>query len=131
MLRTLRRSVMGAAGLALLLAGCSPTPLLEGLPASVGGLPSDAPARPATPHTYPAVHDMPPPRATKPMTDEEQAKAEKDLRAAGDRTTGRREPGDGVDPDAPKKGTPAAKKKPKAGKDGGTDSANTGAKTNP
>jgi hypothetical protein len=130
MLRTLRRSVLGAAGLGLLLAGCSPAPLMERLPESMGGLPANAPARPTTAYQYPAVHDMPPPRATKPMTDEEQVKAEKDLRAARDRTAGSRQADDDA-ADAPKKGAPAAKKKPKTGIDGGTDSANTGAKTNP
>ena len=121
---------MGAAGLAFLLAGCSVAPTLERLPASMGGLPADAPAKPAAPKAFPAVHDMPPPRADTPMTDEEQLKAEKALRAAGDRTAGKRQPDDD-DADAPKKATPGAKKKPKPAKDSGTDSPNTGAKTNP
>ena len=49
------------------------------------GLPKDAPARPVTPYQYPAVHDMPPPRASAPMTDEEQFKLEKELRIVRDR----------------------------------------------
>jgi hypothetical protein len=49
------------------------------------GLPKDAPARPLTPYPYPAVHDMPPPRASAPMNDEEQLKLEKELRTVRDR----------------------------------------------
>jgi hypothetical protein len=49
------------------------------------GVPAGAPARPATPYQYPAVHDMPPPRATAPMNDEEQFRLEKELQAVRDR----------------------------------------------
>ena len=45
------------------LSGCAPGPMIDRLPADVGGLPAGAPARPATPYQYPAVHDMPPARA--------------------------------------------------------------------
>jgi hypothetical protein len=130
MLRAFARSVLGAAGLALVLAGCSPAPLLGKLPESMGGLPANAPARPTTAYEYPAVHDMPPPRATQPMSDADQIKMERDLSAARDRQASSKE-ANADDADKPKKAAPAAKKKPKAGKDGGPDSANTGAKTNP
>jgi hypothetical protein len=69
----------------LAFAGCSAGPVLEQLPASVGGLPEDAPAAPKAPYQYPAVHDLPPPRSTHPMTDEDLLKAEDTLRAARDR----------------------------------------------
>jgi hypothetical protein len=138
MLRVSRRSVMGAAGLAFLLAGCSTAPTMERLPESLGGLPANAPARPATPHEYPAVHDMPPPRADKPMTDEEQLKTEKALTSARDHLEGTRKAGDDDDdaskenkPAKPKKGAPAVKKKPAASKDSGTSGTDAGAKTNP
>lgn len=104
-------------GLALTLAGCSPGPLVDRVPESLGGLPAGAPARPTTPYQYPAVHDMPPPRATKPMTEEELYQAEKSLRAVRDRQEAR------TAADRP----PETKKKPAAPISG----QNTGAKANP
>jgi hypothetical protein len=110
---------------------------MERLPESLGGLPANAPARPATPLGYPAVHDMPPPRADKPMTDQEQLQTEKALTSARDRLEGTKEAGDDDDtskadkPAKPKKGAPAAKKKPAASKDTGTSGTDAGAKTNP
>ena len=98
---------------------------MEQLPPALGGLPAGAPARPATPYQYPAVHDMPPPRATRPMSEEDVLKAEKDLQAARDRQE-QRERG-GKPPAARKKAAPAAKKQPADTKKG----ENTGAKTNP
>ena len=62
------------------LGGCSAGPMIDRLPGEMGGLPAGAPARPATPYQYPAVHDMPPPRSTTPMSEEEQFKLEKELR---------------------------------------------------
>jgi hypothetical protein len=52
------------------------------LPPSLGGLPADAPPRPDQPYQYPAVHDMPPPRAVKPLTDSELIKLQQELQAA-------------------------------------------------
>ena len=52
---------------------------------SIIGLPADAPARPVDPVTYPAVHDMPPPRPNTVLTGMEQQKLEADLVAARDR----------------------------------------------
>lgn len=118
MVRVCKGTVLAALGLGAGLLGCTPGPMIDRLPDSVG-LPQGAPARPATPYHYPAVHDMPPPRATKPMSEEEQVKLEKELQAVRDRQEGRGE--------AAKKTTPAAKKKPSGTKSG----QNTGAKTNP
>ena len=58
--------------------------MIDQIPGEMG-LPKDAPARPVTPYQYPAVHDMPPPRASAPMNDEEQLKLEKELRTVRDR----------------------------------------------
>ena len=107
-----------ALGLAAVLTGCAPGPMIDRLPTELG-LPASAPARPATPYEYPAVHDMPPDRATTPMTEEEQAKVEKELINVRDRQEGR--------PPAAKKGAPAAKKPPKDAQNGQAD----GAKANP
>jgi hypothetical protein len=46
------------------------------------GLPANAPARPAEPLPFPAVHDMPPPRSNSMLTEVEQQKMEDDLVAA-------------------------------------------------
>jgi hypothetical protein len=117
------------AGLALAvvaLSGCTGAgPAMEQLPPQFGGLPPGAPPRPATPYQYPAVHDMPPPRATRPMTADEVQKAERDLEAVRDRQEARH--GGGKTPASTKK-TPAAAKKPPADTMNGQ---NTGAKTNP
>jgi hypothetical protein len=49
------------------------------------GEPAGVPERPATPAEFPAVHDMPPPRDTPPLTAAERAKIEADLTGARDR----------------------------------------------
>jgi hypothetical protein len=65
------------------LGGCSPAPMMERLPAAVGGLPAGTPTAPATAaYGYPAVHDTPPPRAAAPLTDEQQLELEKQLQNA-------------------------------------------------
>jgi hypothetical protein len=69
----------GAAAFALLLAACTST--LSSLPPALGGEPPGTPERPAEPAAYPAVHDMPPPRANTVLTEEEQKKAQADLTA--------------------------------------------------
>jgi hypothetical protein len=62
-----------------LLASCST--VLSDLPAQAGGLPEGTPERPAQPAAYPAVHDMPPPRASAVLTEEEKKKVEAELAA--------------------------------------------------
>lgn len=74
------------ASLAAGMGGCtsgSEGPMLAKLPTSLGGLPADAPARPADGQLgFPAVHDMPPPRPV-PVMSEAQVKAqEADLASA-------------------------------------------------
>jgi|GEM_PF-713860 len=71
-------SLAVALGLTVMLGGCSAGPIIDRLPEGIG-LPAGAPARPVTSYQYPAVHDMPPARATQPMSEEEQGKLERDL----------------------------------------------------
>jgi hypothetical protein len=73
---------------AMVLAACSTGSIGDQLPKSIGGLPEGAPQRPAAQGSYPAVHDMPPPRSSTVLTEEEQKKLEEDLIAARDRTAG-------------------------------------------
>ena len=108
--------------MALVLAGCAPGAMIDKLPDAVG-LPAGTPARPAQAADYPAVHDMPPPRADPALSTDQQLNVEKELNAARDaqeeRVKTAQEP-----PAAPK--APAKKPVKKPAKD-----ENTGAKTNP
>ncbi len=113
-----RFSWVASLGLVAGLAGCSPGPIIDRLPGDMG-LPAGAPARPTTPYEYPAVHDMPPARATVPMTEEEQVRLEKELANVRDRQEGRAQ--------SPKKPAPKAKKPPNNAENGQT----AGAKANP
>ena len=70
-------AVAFVAGAAVVLASCSTGGNMGGtiadqMPTAIGGLPESAPQRPATPAAYPAVHNMPPPRASTVLTDQEQ-----------------------------------------------------------
>ena len=67
------------------LAGCAST--LSNMPAAMGGLPADAPARPAEGQqpAFPAVHDMPPPRQTTTMTPEQVNQTEAEMARLRDR----------------------------------------------
>jgi hypothetical protein len=133
LVRALERSIL--AGLAVMLAGCSPAALMEKVPADLGGLPADAPAAPTTPYQYPVVHDMPPPRSDAPLTEEQQYKLEKDLQAARDRLEGENQADQAAEKkDAPKSKKPAGKKDAqKAKKKAKTvkKPENAGAATNP
>jgi hypothetical protein len=82
-----------------LLSGCSAL-IGDHLPAAVGGLPEDAPARPTSDTPYPAVHSMPPARSTAPLSYDQQKQLEDDLVAARNRY--------GANPDEPAATTPAA-----------------------
>jgi len=100
-----------AAGLSFGLAGCAAGGMGEELPQSLGGLPADAPAQPKKAYKYPAVHDMPPSRATPTMSDADQVRLEKELQAARDRVEGKPSPAK-KPVAARKKQTPAAKSQP-------------------
>jgi hypothetical protein len=116
------KSIPAALALTALLAGCSPGPVIDGLPGDMG-LPAGAPARPATPYQYPAVHDMPPPRATSPLNEEQQFDLRGDLKA----TRERQEKRTGTVPkDTPKPKSKANDTKKREKADDGA-----GARTNP
>jgi len=125
MMRALGRLLLAALSLAIM-AGCSSSQVIDDLPASVA-LPADAPARPATPYAYPAVHDMPPPRATEPMSAEDQLRLEKELTAVRNRQEGRKPDDEKTLQTAKKNAKKAAKKKPADAQNGET----AGAKSNP
>jgi hypothetical protein len=73
---------------ALLLAGClgGCSSAIDHIPTWAGGLPQDAPARPAVQPAYPAVHDMPPPRNDTVLNEAERKRLEDDLISARERT---------------------------------------------
>jgi len=74
-LRALRKNNLApmlALGLAAaLLAACSSTQITDMIPTAAGGLPENAPARPAAAPEYPAVNAMPQRREALPLTDDE------------------------------------------------------------
>jgi hypothetical protein len=76
--RRFRTFVLLAAA-ALALAGC--TSAVDMLPEKLGGLPSDAPQRPATTLASPNVYEVRPTREARPLSDAEQKKLESDLLA--------------------------------------------------
>ena len=120
--RALQRSILAALALATSLAGCSSGAVIDQMPSTMG-LPAGTPERPTTPYVYPAVHDMPPPRATPTMSEEQQVKEEEELKVVRDR----QEAGDG----AAKKTAQPAKKKPATADTGQAAGVQDGAKTNP
>jgi len=124
MARALQSPVLAVLGLSAVLSlglgGCASGGMLEQLPPALGGEPAGLPAKPRTGYQYPAVHDMPPDRASVPLDGNEQEKLEKELQAARDK----QEAAYGAAPDA---AAPPAKKKPATAKSGQT----SGAKTNP
>jgi hypothetical protein len=80
--------------LAIGLAACSSLTSLgnkveDSLPASVGGLPSDVPARSAVEPDFVPVGDTPPRRDLKTLTEDERKKLEADLATLRDRQEGK------------------------------------------
>jgi hypothetical protein len=73
---------------AVMLAGCAASTIADSLPAAVGGLPEEAPKRPATPTAFPPVYDAPAVRAETTLTAAEQKQLEDDLLAARKRASG-------------------------------------------
>ena len=114
----LARTILAAFGVIAMLGGCG-AQLGQTMPTALGGLPTGAPPAPSTDYQYPAVHDMPPPRADPLMSESQEDKVEKELQAARDRQEGKLAP--------QKKAAKTTKKKPPADKAG----ENTGAKNNP
>src|SRR5215475_9370161 len=76
--QTLFGLVLACTG-SVFLVSCST--VLSEMPSQLGGLPAGTPERPAVAPAYPAVHDMPPPRATAVLTEEEKKKVEAELAA--------------------------------------------------
>ena len=76
-------AVAAACLLAAMLAGCSS--VIDSVPTSMGGLPEGVPARPAAPPAYPAVHDLPPPRADSALSDVESKRLREDLKKTRNR----------------------------------------------
>jgi hypothetical protein len=74
-------AVMAALGLA----GCSGSMIADHVPTAMGGLPDEAPARPTGDQVYPAVHNMPPARATTTLSDVQQKALQDDLVAVRNR----------------------------------------------
>jgi hypothetical protein len=76
-----------AALIAFLVGACAANggPLADQVPLQFGGLPAGTPARPPTVAPFPAVHDLPPPRSTEPLSDSDQLRLEKDLAAVRSR----------------------------------------------
>lgn len=106
---------------AVLLSGCASEQIGDQLPSAIG-LPANTPERPAVAYEYPAVHDVPPARSTRPMDEQDQVKVEKELAAIRDQQEA------GQEAVKSKKAVTAAKKKKRP-------PANTaeaaGVKTNP
>ena len=120
-------AVLGlAAVLSLGLGGCAAGGMLEQLPPAMGGEPASLPAKPRTGYQYPAVHDMPPDRASVPLNGNEQEKLEKELQAARDKQEAAAAADAAASAPAPAP-APAAKPKASGAKSGQT----SGAKTNP
>src|ERR1043165_1523465 len=68
---------LAAALLLAMLSGCSST--FDVLPEKLGGLPADAPERPAERKAFPNVYEVRPTRDATPLSDAEQKKLETDL----------------------------------------------------
>lgn len=117
------RKPFGVAVALLLLAGCSSDGLVDSIPSNMGGLPQGAPARPASPQSFPAVHDLPPARSNTTLSDSEQDKLGRELQVLRDRT--RSQNPDAEQPDPKKKPTGNSKT------DGSLDAQGAGTKRNP
>jgi len=111
------RAVVLLAAAALALAGCSSA--VDMLPEKLGGLPSDAPQRPATTLATPNVYEVRPTREARPLSDAEQKKLESDLLALRETEKQRANPPAPPPPPPEKKAAaklPAGQTKPPAAK---------------
>jgi hypothetical protein len=125
MMALLQRTMAAVAILAAVLSGCSAGSIGDTLPESMGGLPGGAPARPnVTNRQYPGVHDIPPPRASQPMSEDDQVKLEKDLQGLRDRQNAVAK-----EETAPPTAAPKPPAKPAVKKQ--SDAKTSGAKVNP
>ena len=121
-LRPLRKSNLApllALGLtAGMLAACSSTSVTDMIPSAAGGLPENAPSRPAAPPEYPAVNVMPQRREALPLTDDELKRTQAEMTALRQQQEQRAAEPEPKPAAAPKKKQAAAKpaKKTKDGK---------------
>jgi hypothetical protein len=74
---------LGMSLAALSTAGCSAS-VIDSIPTWAGGEPSGTPDRPAVDPAYPPVHDRPPARDSKVISEQDEAKIEKELATARD-----------------------------------------------
>jgi hypothetical protein len=95
------------------LTACSTTGAIDLLPAAAGGLPADAPPRPAEQPRFLPVNAWPGPRDTPPLTADEQKKLEDELSAVRDRQAASVAAANG-EPAKPAPGSPSGPEK-KAG----------------
>ena len=103
------------AGLATLTAcAANGGPLGSDIPANFGGLPADAPQRPSQPAPYPEVHALPPDRAAKTLTPDQQLKLEQDLAATRTRQQKLEDPNARRQSDAANAATAAVRDKARA-----------------
>jgi hypothetical protein len=72
-----------ALGIVLLASGCSSS-VIDSIPTWAGGEPVGTPERPAMEMEYPPVNDRPASRETKVVTEQEQARIERELAAIRD-----------------------------------------------
>jgi hypothetical protein len=114
--RHIRACLLAAA--AITLASC--TSAVDMLPEKLGGLPSDAPQRPATTLPSPNVYEVRPTREARPLSTAEQKKLESDLTALRESEKQRASA-----PDAPSPPPPAPPAKQAAAKDSGGKKAAT------
>jgi hypothetical protein len=96
------------------LTACAQQQLGDQVPQSLGGLPPGVPARTAAPPPYPAVHDVPPPRATTPLNEDQQLKLERELEAVRTRHEKLQDPNAKARADNAEAASAAAAKKARA-----------------
>lgn len=99
---------------AVILSGCS-TAEIDKLPKEFGGLPADAPQRPAQAPAFPGVFETPPARPTALLDAEQQQKLEADLVAARNRQSPPQKNASKGKQDAKSQAKSQAKSKSKAG----------------
>jgi hypothetical protein len=99
---TNRTIILAVAALALFLPGLAAAQTASSNPFRPS---PDAPAPSAVPPPYPAIHDLPPPRATQPLSSDEQLRLERELSGIRARHEKLRDPDAKPKPAKPKPGS--------------------------
>lgn len=107
--RTLSAPLL-AAFLIAVLSGCAST--FDVLPQKMGGLPADAPERPAERKAFPNVYEVRPTREATPLNEAEQKKLESDLTTLREAQKQRANPPPPPPPPPPKSAAAPPKKAP-------------------